>query len=218
MRFPADSCSTASSCSVQDSFWEWRFEGGEGRISDSPLTANTSVERVSSKRFVELLTDRCVHRFLLRLFLRDAKLNSIYLVAPYIGSLEGQRFSLRDLREKVERERISLYVVTRMPEEPYQVEAMTILKDSPWIEVRYNNSVHAKVYIVTAERDADCFALFGSGNWTAKALQANIELAMLVYNEGPGREILRELHYWASVRLRTLPESVLVQRIRSKRS
>lgn len=44
---------------------------------------------------------------------------------------------------------------------------------------------------------------------TAKLIESNIELAMLVYSEGAGRDILRELHYWASVRLRTLSGSKL---------
>ena len=77
-----------------------------------------------------------MHRFLLRLFLRDAKINSVYIIAPYISPMLGQRFTLKDLREKVERGCVSLYVITRAPEEPYQHEAMAILRDSPWIEVR----------------------------------------------------------------------------------
>ena len=120
---------------------------------------------------------------------------------------------MRDLRRKVEEERIPLYVITREPSEPYQVEAMAVLEGSPWIEVRYNASVHAKLYVATAERDADSFALFGSGNLTTQSIESNIELGMLVYGEG-GRGILRELHYWANVRLRTLNESRLVQAIR----
>ena len=51
-----------------------------------------------------------MHRFLLRLFLRDAKINSVYIIAPYISPMfgatvytegltgkgrEGLRFSLR---------------------------------------------------------------------------------------------------------------------------
>ena len=169
------------------------------------------------KRYVELVTERTVQRFLLRLFLREAKLKGLYIVAPFIAAMSGSRFSLKHLRNKVETEQVSMYVVTREPLEAYQQEAMNLLLGSPWIEIRYNEFIHAKVYVASAEREADSFALFGSGNLTARSIESNIELAMLVYSEGPGREILRELHYWAGMRLRTLKESRLIQAIRARK-
>jgi phosphatidylserine/phosphatidylglycerophosphate/cardiolipin synthase-like enzyme len=149
-----------------------------------------------------------------RLFLRETPLRGLCIVSPFIATLSDSRFTLMDLRKKVEKERIPMYVVTRSPVESYQREAMAILLNCPWIEVRYNASIHAKVYVATARREADSFALFGSGNLTARSIESNIEVAMLIYSEGPGREILRELNYWASVRLRTLKESRLIQPIR----
>ena len=171
----------------------------------------------SPKQHVELVTERPVERFLLRLFLRDASIRSLCIVSPFIAAMHGRRFSLQDLRRKAEAERIPTYVITRDPVEKYQAEAMQVILGSPWIEVRYNTSIHAKLYVVTAEREADSFALFGSGNLTAKSIETNIELAMLVYGKGEGRELLHDLHYWASVRLRTLHESRLIQPIRARR-
>lgn len=163
------------------------------------------------------MTDRPVEQFLLRLFLRDADMRSLCIVSPFISSLEGCRFTLADLRRKVERERICTYITTRQPAEEYQLEAMTVLLGSPWIEVRYNPSVHAKVYVAMATREADSFGLFGSGNLTAASFQANIEVAMMLYGEGMGRPLLHELHYWANGQLRTLQGSKLVQRITAER-
>ncbi len=94
---------------------------------------------------------------------------------------------------------------------------MTVLRGSPWIELRYNPSIHAKVYIAAASREADSFALFGSGNLTAASLSTNVEVAMMLYGEGIGRSLLRELYYWVNARLRTLRDSTLVQRIRAER-
>ena len=51
---------------------------------------------------------------------------------------------VKGLRQKVERERICTYVTTRQPVDNYHEEAMTTLLGSPWIEVRYNRSIHAK--------------------------------------------------------------------------
>ncbi len=132
---------------------------------------------IPTKRFAEIVYERTVERFLLRLFLRDAKLRAICVVSPFISSLAEARFSLRHLREKVERERVPTYVVTREPKEDYQAEAMRELLGSPWIEVRYNPFIHAKLYVACAERDPDSFALFGSGNLTGRSIESNVELA-----------------------------------------
>lgn len=168
-------------------------------------------------RHVRLVTERPVEQFLLRLFLRDANMRSLCIVSPFISSMAGCRFSLADLRRKVEHERICTYVVTRQPQEEYQVEAMTVLLGSPWIEVRYNPFVHAKAYVAMASREADSFGLFGSGNLTASSFQTNIEIAMMLYGDGLGRTLLHELNYWANGQLRTLRESTLVQRITAQR-
>lgn len=61
---------------------------------------------IPTKRFVEIVYERIVERFLLRLFLRDARLRAICIVWPFISSLAEARFSLRHLREKVDRERV----------------------------------------------------------------------------------------------------------------
>lgn len=169
------------------------------------------------KRHVELVTERPVERFLLRFFLRDARIRSLCIVSPFISPTTGRRFSLADLRRKVEDERIPTYFITRRPVDQYQFDAMETVTGSPWIEIRYNASIHAKLYVAVSERESDSFALFGSGNLTARSIETNIELAMLVYGHGYGRELLHDLNYWASVRLRTLQESRLVQPIRARR-
>lgn len=171
----------------------------------------------SKTRHIRLLTDRPVEQFLVRLFLRDANMRSLCIVSPFISSLAACRFTLMDLRRKVERDRICTYVTTREPTENYQAEAMTVLLGSPWIEVRYNPLIHAKVYLATATREADSFGLFGSANLTSASLRTNIEVAMMILAEGNGRSLLNELFYWACVRLRTLGESRLVQRISVQR-
>lgn len=172
---------------------------------------------IPTKRFAEIVTQRTVERFLMRLFLRDTSLRAICIVSPFISSLADARYSLRRLREKVELEQVPTYVVTREPSDDYQAEAMCELLGSPWIELRYNAYVHAKLYVACARHDAESFALFGSGNLTGRSIESNIELAMLVYSHGPGREILRDLHYWASVRVRTMRESRLIQGIKAQR-
>ena len=168
-------------------------------------------------RNIRLMTERSVEQFLLRLFLRDADVRSLAIVSPFISPLQECRFTLKDLRRKVEQEKIRTYVTTRQPTEDYQAKAMAVILGSPWIEVRYNASLHAKVYLAMARREADSFALFGSGNLTAASLHTNIEVAMMLYGAGIGRALLHELHYWANGELRTLRESKLIQRLTGER-
>lgn len=176
------------------------------------------MDGIPFRKYVELVTDRPVERFLVRLFLRDAPMRSLCIVSPYIALMPDRRFSIQDVRRKAEADGIPTYVVTREPTESYQLEAMQAILGSPWVELRYNPAIHAKLYVAVGHREADSFALFGSGNLTSASIESNIELGMLVYSEGMGRDLLHELHYWASVRLRTLAGSRLIQPIRATRS
>jgi len=170
-----------------------------------------------TRRYAEILYHRTVERFIQRLVLREPVVRNLCIVSPFISPMTGSRYSLALLRAKIEREKIPTYVITREPIEPYQFEAAAVLEQCPWIEVRYNPSVHAKLYVVQSTRESESFALFGSGNLTSKSIERNLELGMMIYSVGPGRDLVKELHYWAAVRLRQLTESKLVQPIRPQR-
>ena len=168
-------------------------------------------------RHIRLVTERTVDYFLQRFFLRDVFIRNLCIVSPFINTLEGSRFTLRDLSEKIERERIPTYVVTRSPSEPYQEEAIAVIACNEWVEIRFNESVHAKVYVSSSVPESESFALFGSGNLTRRSIADNIEVGMLIVAKGQGRSLVDELYYWANNRLRVLEESKIHQRIRAKR-
>jgi len=168
-------------------------------------------------RHVRLVTEKTVEHFLQRLFLRDMPVRSLCLVSPFINAMEDSRFTLADLSAKIARERIPTYVVTRPPVQPWQQQAMAILAQNEWVEVRYNNAVHAKVYITAAVPESESFALFGSGNLTDRSIEKNVEVGMIIVAQGQGRPLVEELYYWANNRLRVLEESKLHQPIRAKR-
>ena len=169
------------------------------------------------RRYIRVLTERTVEHFLLRFFLRDVPIRSLCIVSPYISGLEGSRFTLSDLSEKILRERIPTYVVTRPPAEKYQKDAINVLTGNEWVEIRFNEMVHAKVYVSSAFSESESFALFGSGNLTDRSIVSNIEVGMLIVAQGLGRPLVEELYYWANNRLRILEESRLHQRIRGAR-
>jgi len=175
------------------------------------------VNRAQDSRHIRLVTEKTVEHFLQRLFLRNMPVRSLCLVSPFISTLEGAQFTLAHLSEKIAREQIPTYVVTRTPVEEYQAEAMAIFSDNDWVEIRYNNSVHAKVYVTAAVQEGESFALFGSGNRTGRSIATNIEVGMIIVAQGQGRPLVEELHYWANNRLRVLEESKLHQPIRARR-
>src|SRR5271165_3501806 len=165
-------------------------------------------------RHIRLLTHRTVEQFLLRLFLRDEPIRSLCIASPFISRLTGSRFTLEDLSKKVATEAIPTFVVTRQPIEPYQQEAIFVLEQNPWVEIRFNESLHAKVLVAAAQRGCESFALFGSGNVTGRSIESNIEVGMMILSHGGGRAIVDELYYWVNQRLRILTGSKLHQAIR----
>jgi len=168
-------------------------------------------------RHIRLVSERTVEHFLQRLFERAMPVRSLCIVSPFINTLEGARYTLVDLSKKISREQIPTYVVTRTPVEIYQKEAMAVLQKNEWIEIRYNDSIHAKVYVVAAQQESESFALFGSGNLTGRSIASNIEVGMIIVAQGQGRPLVEELYYWANNRLRVLEESKLHQPIRARR-
>lgn len=175
------------------------------------------VNQAVDSRHIRLVTERTVEHFLQRLFLRDISIRSLCIVSPFINTMEGSRFTLADLSDKIERERIPTYIVTRSPLESYQHQAMAILAENNWVEIRYNNTVHAKVYVTAALPESESFALFGSCNLTGRSIESNIEVGMIIVAQGQGRPLVEKLYYWVNNRLRVLEESKLYQPIRARR-
>lgn len=158
-----------------------------------------------------------VEQFLARLFLRDPPLRSLTLVSPFVNTMHDCRYSLADLSAKIRAQEIPTYVVTREPEELWQEEAVALLSMNEWIEIRFNPSLHAKVFVASAVQESESFAVFGSGNLTGAATNSNLEVGMLLVARGAGRKLVDELYYWATNNLRVLAESHLYKPIHSTR-
>jgi hypothetical protein len=107
--------------------------------------------------------------------------------------------------------------VTREPAESWQAEAVALLAKNEWIEIRFNESLHAKVFVASAVQESESFAVFGSGNLTGAAVNSNLEVGMLLIASGPGRKLVDELYYWATNDLRVLPETHLYKPMHATR-
>jgi len=164
--------------------------------------------------YAEIITEKPVQRFLLKFYLSDYPVKNLVLVSPFIGTLKGTRVTLEGLCGRVEDKNIPTYVITRKPEDEDHQQAVDILKGCDLVELRYNESLHAKLYVCSYYDDTLSFALLGSGNLTRHSIEKSIEIAMMVYGRQYGREIIRELSKWGLERMRTLSSTKLAKRIK----
>jgi hypothetical protein len=163
--------------------------------------------------FVQILTDRTVEHFLRRYLVGSAPAHVLVIVSPFISDLAGEMYDLQDMLKRINADRTRTYVVTRPPREAYQQVGMQLLNESPYVEIRYNPDVHAKLYICWHREEEESFALFGSGNLTSGGLRYNLELGMMILARGHGKKLVRELYDWSANALRA--KSVRVKPIQA---
>ncbi len=158
--------------------------------------------------FAQILTERTVEHFFRRYLVSPTPPHVMVIVSPFISDLVGEMYELKDVLKRVNADRTRTYVVTRPPREAYQQAGMDLLKMSPYVEIRYNTDVHAKLYICWHREEEESFALFGSGNLTSGGLRYNLELGMMILARGYGKKLIRELYDWSANALRTKSERV----------
>lgn len=158
--------------------------------------------------FAQILTERTVEHFLRRYLVNPMPPHVMVIVSPFISDLVGEMYELKDVLKRVNADRTRTYIVTRPPREAYQQAGMDLLKMSPYVEIRYNADVHAKLYICWHREEEESFALFGSGNLTSGGLRYNLELGMMILARGHGKKLVRELYDWSANALRTKSERV----------
>ena len=167
--------------------------------------------------YAEVVSHKPVQRFLLKFYLSDIAIENLILISPFVGTLEGARVTLDGICRKAVEKGIPTYVITRAPEEEYHQRAIDTLLNYDPVELRFNESLHAKLYVCLCHDESQSFALLGSANLTRNSMEKNIEIAMMIYGRGRGREILRELSRWGLERLRTLDETRLVKKMKLQR-
>lgn len=169
--------------------------------------------RAKEPPFLKVYTKNTVEQFIIRYIRGSVRAQSLVLVSPFISTLDGENYNLRDVLKKAEKERTRVYVVTRKPEAEYQFEGIELLKQFSGVEIRYNSEIHAKLYICWGRELEESFAFFGSGNLTSGGLRYNLELGMMILAKGDGKKILKALYQWGSFDLRTASTSTLVKPI-----
>lgn len=150
--------------------------------------------------------------------LSPKNIEELIIISPIIGMLRGGvSISLNRMIDKINREGIKTYVITNEPNQDYpsHIQAINALKQSDYVEIRYNESLHAKVYICRTQDGG--FALLGSGNLTETSIQQRIEIGMVIFHRGNGIPLFQELSKWGLERLRVVRSSILIKRINPRR-
>lgn len=158
------------------------------------------------------ITNNPVKDFFQRFYCLKEKLNDLVIISPIVASLNDTEFSLKRLVGKIDNEKIRTYIITRTPEKNFHYEAIEILSKSRFVEIRYNDTLHAKLYLINCESRG--FAYLGSGNLTRTAMESNVEIGILINPFGKGKIIYQELYNWGLRVLRTSPDSKIIKKIR----
>ena len=167
--------------------------------------------------YAEIVSSKPVQRFLLKFYLSDIPIQSLILVSPILGTLEGTQVTLDAVCRKAVERGVLTYVITCAPDNEHHQQAVDTLISYDPVELRFNDSLHAKLYVCVCRDESQSFALLGSANLTRTSIEKNIEIAMMIYGRGQGRDILRELSRWGLERLRTLNNTKLVKKMKFKR-
>jgi hypothetical protein len=174
-------------------------------------------DRLTEVPYVEIAPDRPVERFLRMFILSPRRIDELVLISPIIGMLHGVSVSMTRILDRINREHIRTYVITNEPNPDYpsHVEAVANLSKSDYTEIRFNESLHAKVYVCRFTDGG--FALLGSGNLTETSIRQRIEIGLIIFSRGRGVPLFHELSEWGTIRLRSLRESKLVKRMKPRR-
>ena len=131
-------------------------------------------------------------RFFERLFAAH-DIHSLVIISPWIVLSRQDSFSydIEGLSQFIKSNNISTYIITRDPEkETVNKRAIDILTSCPSVNIFYNNSLHAKIYVCRCEPFG--FALLSSANLSG-ASASTIEIGLMIEGKGYGQLIVEEL-------------------------
>lgn len=153
--------------------------------------------------------------FYARLRRSKKEAHKIIIASPWISYSDTKGGPLLNIVSTIGAYKIPTYVFTRQPENTTHALAMDILMSCPYVEIVYNNSLHAKLYICMAPYPYG-FAIIGSANLTSGS-ENLYEIGLLILAQGGGEEIVKQLASFGLDYLRTRPDSQIVKRFSLRR-
>ncbi|MGD1119509.1 MAG: hypothetical protein ABR886_08485 [Dehalococcoidales bacterium] len=155
-----------------------------------------------------ILKERVVEQFFIRLDVVSHCAAELLIVSPVLGTLEGTRMTVERLRHVIHSHKIRTYLITRHPGDeltrgaPGHIPALVTLGKINDLEIRYNDFLHAKVYLCMCSDRQSSFGVIGSGNMTQTSITNNIEVGVMIKYSSQGQSLIDELGYWIKNNLR----------------
>jgi len=143
------------------------------------------------------------------------EVQKIIIVSPWISYGDNKKGSLLNIVSVIDAYKIPTYVFTRQPQNVTHTQAMNTLISCPYVEIVYNNNLHAKLYICVAPYPYG-FAIIGSANLTVGS-QDLYEIGLLIMAQGGGEEIVKQLASFGLDYLRTRPDSRVIKKLSYRR-
>jgi hypothetical protein len=141
-------------------------------------------------RWLKVSNARVIDSFLKQLG-KSVDWKRIHIVSPWISEFNEEvtlRFST--FLDRIVRDRATVYIVTRPPEEDWHEHAVQEIAKTGRANIVFVKNLHAKLY--TASTSAGDFALLGSANFTQNSLNAS-EIGVLVNGVQNGKAVVRRL-------------------------
>jgi phosphatidylserine/phosphatidylglycerophosphate/cardiolipin synthase-like enzyme len=173
------------------------------------LSENGSSNQILQARpFATILTNRIVESFFIRLNSVDQYVEELLIVSPILGTLEGTNMTLERLLRILRVRKIRTIIITQSPDSEFTKNApghrmaLEMLGSLSRLEIRFNNTLHAKIYVCVGNDKQNSFALLGSANMTKTSITHNIEIGMLIRYKYDGRLLIDELETFVKNKLR----------------
>ena len=151
------------------------------------------------------------HMFFFERLFAAHDLHSLVIISPWIGFLPREEFgySLEDIAQLINSNTIPTYVITRDPDvEAANRKAIDIFCSCPSVNLYYNNSLHAKVYVCRCEPFG--FALLSSANLSMGSSKM-VEIGLMIEGKGYGQIVVEELEYVGKEDLPGMSETKVVK-------
>lgn len=145
-----------------------------------------------SNHGLELVTRQVPGRFVSSFLAPGARWRNLVLVSPWITAFDGGGHSLHRLVTEIANQGIATYLITREPasDHPAHQEAVAAFSQVPNVELRFNPSLHAKIYL--ADGPIRSLGMIGSANFTRGGM-TGVEVGVLLHGRGAGERLIRDL-------------------------
>ena len=161
-----------------------------------------------------IVTKRVPEMFLRRFIEQGGQCRSLTIVSPWIAPLHDSQYTLGQVVSRIRTGRVPTYVITRPPALAWHREAVEILMACPYVEVNFNEVLHAKFFV--CEREPYGYALLGTANLTMQGI-TGYEVGIMIEGTGGGQPIVDGLRDLGQITLRSLKETQCIKRIERRK-